>query len=73
MIRKELRVWERMDHENILPLLGFMIKDGVPALISEWLENGTVTSYLNTHKEADRFAMVRMPAAELSSRIVLIL
>ncbi|KLO14121.1 kinase-like protein [Schizopora paradoxa] len=49
-LAKEIRIWITLDHENVLPLLGFTA-DGdhkAPSLISEWMENGTMNDYMKT-------------------------
>ena len=38
-----------MDHPNVLVFLGYLLEDGVPSLISEWMENGTAFNYVKTH------------------------
>jgi hypothetical protein len=55
----EIRAWVRLRHENVVSLLGTMLLDSVPSLVSEWMENGTVVTYLKAHKDADRLALVR--------------
>ncbi|KIK77312.1 hypothetical protein PAXRUDRAFT_387447 [Paxillus rubicundulus Ve08.2h10] len=46
-LRGEIHIWSRLDHPNVLRLYG--IADGfshLPALVSQWAENGTLTQYL---------------------------
>jgi len=46
-LRAEVHIWIRLDHPNILKLYG--IADGfarLPALVSPWIERGTLTMYL---------------------------
>jgi hypothetical protein len=41
---------KQLHHENILPLLGFTHKFGpLPAMVSPWLHNGSLTTYLEHH------------------------
>ncbi|KAF9235487.1 kinase-like domain-containing protein [Melanogaster broomeanus] len=50
-LRRELKVWEQLDHENILPLWGVVSGFGpMLAMVSPWAENGTLTSYLHRHQ-----------------------
>ncbi|KLO11006.1 kinase-like protein, partial [Schizopora paradoxa] len=44
---REVRLWSKLEHPNILPLLGFFL-DGPssPNLVSRWMKNGTLTKYL---------------------------
>ncbi|EJC99228.1 kinase-like protein, partial [Fomitiporia mediterranea MF3/22] len=50
---KELYVWSKLAHENILPLLGYVLEGDYPSVVSEWIENGTVTKYLKHNSSAD--------------------
>ncbi|KIK91333.1 hypothetical protein PAXRUDRAFT_635581 [Paxillus rubicundulus Ve08.2h10] len=46
-LRGEVHIWIRLGHPNVLKLYG--IADGfapLPALVSPWVENGTLTRYL---------------------------
>ncbi|KIJ47193.1 hypothetical protein M422DRAFT_778154 [Sphaerobolus stellatus SS14] len=49
---REYRVWASLSHPNILPFLGYSITFSqtalceVPALISPWMRNGTLSHYL---------------------------
>lgn len=55
-----MRVWSKLEHVNILPLLGFVLeKDGIPSFISEWMENGTVVEYIKNKSGVTVFEMVR--------------
>ncbi len=44
---KEIRVWVGLQHENVLPLLGFILGGPslIPSLISEWMEQGILPDY----------------------------
>jgi len=50
---RELEVWGRLMHENILPLLGVAAGDyagsGCVALVCPWMENGTLERYLTAY------------------------
>jgi len=43
-LAKEIRIWSKLKHENVLPLLGYLIEGSnmMPSLISEWMEKGTL-------------------------------
>lgn len=44
---REIKLWLKLEHKNIVPLLG--VADGfgsLPALVSLWLENGALTGYI---------------------------
>jgi serine/threonine protein kinase len=41
---------KQLHHENILPLLGFSHNFGpLPAMVSPWIRNGSLTKYLEHH------------------------
>ncbi|KIJ06835.1 hypothetical protein PAXINDRAFT_91426, partial [Paxillus involutus ATCC 200175] len=43
----EIKVWLTLQHANVLPLFGTTMGFGqLPAMVSPWLENGPLTSYL---------------------------
>ncbi|KIJ10303.1 hypothetical protein PAXINDRAFT_102054 [Paxillus involutus ATCC 200175] len=46
-IRREIKTWLNLDHNNVVPLFGTTMKFGrFPAMVCPWLENGSLTSYL---------------------------
>jgi serine/threonine protein kinase len=51
--KRELGIWARLEHENVLTLIGLVYVEGMPALASEWMENGTMNEYLNEHTDAN--------------------
>ena len=50
--------WKTLRHKNVLPLLGVTMGDKDFAMISEWMVNGSVTEFIQTNPEADRFELV---------------
>ena len=48
-----------LKHDNVLPCLGFALVDGIPALVSYWMENGTLTDFLSQNKHAHILLLVR--------------
>ncbi|KIK81469.1 hypothetical protein PAXRUDRAFT_832838 [Paxillus rubicundulus Ve08.2h10] len=69
-LRRELKVWARLQHENILPLLGVATGFGrFTALVCPWMDNGTLTSYLEHNREQlslrNRLELLRDTAAGL--------
>ncbi|KAG1751383.1 kinase-like domain-containing protein [Suillus paluster] len=51
--RREMKLWMEARHENIVPMLG--VTDGFSkealAMVSLWMEGGTLARYLEVHKE----------------------
>lgn len=63
--------WSKLSHPNILSLLGYIVDDEYPCLISEWMENGTVRQYLETHPELDILNLVGILPLSVSLAVVL--
>ena len=59
-LAKEVRIWAKLNHLNVLPLLGFFTEgDNVmPALVSEWMEKGSLRSCLDSLSDSAKFAVV---------------
>lgn len=56
-----MRVWIKLDHPNILKFMGYVVEEnGFPALISEWMGNGTVLDYVKKHPDTDVFSLVSL-------------
>ncbi|KAG2153880.1 kinase-like domain-containing protein [Suillus clintonianus] len=44
---RELKVWLRLEHRTIVPLLGIAhVESPLPALVSQWMSSGTLCVYL---------------------------
>ncbi|KAI5122713.1 hypothetical protein M0805_009766 [Coniferiporia weirii] len=52
---REIYIWSKLIHPNISLFLGFVnnVTTGLPSLVSEWMENGTVLEYVKKHPERD--------------------
>ncbi|KAJ8582137.1 kinase-like protein [Rhizopogon salebrosus TDB-379] len=47
ILLREYRTRMQLQHENLLPLLGFSYEFGpLPAMVSPWMHNGSLTTYL---------------------------
>ncbi|KAG8921707.1 hypothetical protein FRC02_012402 [Tulasnella sp. 418] len=55
---REVSVWRQLIHLNVVPLLGYIVVDGSPSLISPWYINGNVNNYLENHVDADRWSLI---------------
>lgn len=58
---RELYTWSRCQHPNVLRLLGLVEFRDQIGMVSDWVEEGNLPSYLSSHPEADRYQMVRFP------------
>ncbi|KIK41995.1 hypothetical protein CY34DRAFT_29079, partial [Suillus luteus UH-Slu-Lm8-n1] len=69
--RRELGIWKRLRHANILKFMGTTSNFGLSvALVAPWMTNGTLTSFLDQNKETlglhDRLLLLRDIAAGLN-------
>ncbi|KZP27947.1 hypothetical protein FIBSPDRAFT_1039924 [Athelia psychrophila] len=70
-LRRELSVWQRLNHENVLALHGVVTDFGhYPGFVCPWLENGTISRYLEKRGDVlslvDRLQVLSEVAAGLS-------
>jgi len=52
MVRRELGIWKRLKHRNIVPFLGITYGFGMcdtVSLVSLWMPNGTLQEFLAIH------------------------
>lgn len=63
-IQEEISIWSSLEHQNILPLKGFTFfppeasEVSVFALVSPWMERGTLLDYNKACSNIDRCMMV---------------
>ena len=51
--RRELKVWGRLRHSNVVPLLGMVSGFGpLPSAVSPWFCNGDLSYYLAGHRRS---------------------
>lgn len=51
-LRRELIIWQKLIHDNILPLYGVAVGFGpFTAMVSPWAKNGSLTAYLESHRD----------------------
>jgi serine/threonine protein kinase len=60
-LRRELEMWKRLVHMNILPLLG-IARGFSPSIsmVSPWCENGSLAAYLQKHEGITLFDRLRL-------------
>ncbi|KAG9126902.1 hypothetical protein FRC07_001447 [Ceratobasidium sp. 392] len=54
---RELYYWSKLKHLFVLELLGFAIFQEQLAMISPWMENGTLNDHIHKHPERDRWEL----------------
>ncbi|KAF8324973.1 kinase-like domain-containing protein [Cantharellus anzutake] len=61
-LKREMKIWKDLDHENIVQFIGFAIEDrgAIPeaALVSEWCSNGDLVQYLHRNPSCNRLALL---------------
>ncbi|KEP50000.1 tyrosine kinase catalytic domain protein [Rhizoctonia solani 123E] len=55
---RELAIWSRLKHANILPLMGTCLFRGSMGLVSEWQDNGNATEWVRANPGVDRLELV---------------
>ncbi|KAG8920918.1 hypothetical protein FRC02_000567 [Tulasnella sp. 418] len=63
---REILLWADLRHENIVPLLGYMVRDGIPSFVSPWYPSGNLRDYLESNPNANRLSLVSDVAEALS-------
>ncbi|KAG8737953.1 hypothetical protein FRC10_007467 [Ceratobasidium sp. 414] len=56
-VARELYIWSKCRHPNVLPLLGLVVFRGRLGMVSLWMENGNLLLYLAKHPDTDRCKM----------------
>ncbi|KAF9065004.1 kinase-like domain-containing protein, partial [Rhodocollybia butyracea] len=59
---KELDTWYKLDHPNLVPLLGVTtaVEFGdFPSMVSSWMMNGLLTEYLKSKQQFDRMELIK--------------
>jgi len=62
-LRRELKVWQRLNHDNVLPLYGTTSDFGpYSSMVCPWADNGSLSKYLEKHgttlTSRERFGIV---------------
>ncbi|PAV14607.1 kinase [Pyrrhoderma noxium] len=60
LLEKEVYVWAKLRHNNILPLLGYAFdpSTGYPLLISRWMDNGSAWDYIQSHPNIELVSFI---------------
>ncbi|CAE6440078.1 unnamed protein product [Rhizoctonia solani] len=51
---RELHIWSKCNHPNVMPLLGLAVFRGRIGMVSPWLSNGNLPNYLETARGVNR-------------------
>ncbi|KAF8597063.1 hypothetical protein BDV93DRAFT_527688 [Ceratobasidium sp. AG-I] len=63
---RELYNWSKARHENVLELTGIAMFRGQLAMISPWMDNGTLSAYIHKNPSVDRWALCLQVAEGLA-------
>ena len=55
---KEAVVWKALRHPNVLPLIGVTMSETRFAMISDWMANGNINSFVKACPDANRLELV---------------
>ena len=55
---REVMTWKSLRHPNVLPLLGVKMGGRHFAMVSEWMDNGSINDFIQANPDADRFKLV---------------
>ncbi|KAJ3565272.1 hypothetical protein NP233_g7743 [Leucocoprinus birnbaumii] len=62
---KDLTIWRKLDHPNVVPLYGIFYEESDIYSVSPWMENGTISTYLKNNPDADRLTLILQVATGL--------
>ncbi|KAG8762791.1 hypothetical protein FRC12_008844 [Ceratobasidium sp. 428] len=54
---RELHIWSKCQHPNVLPLLGLVVFRDQIGMASQWLERGSLPSYIEQNPDFDPYKM----------------
>ncbi|CEL53758.1 Calmodulin-binding receptor-like cytoplasmic kinase 1 OS=Arabidopsis thaliana GN=CRCK1 PE=1 SV=1 [Rhizoctonia solani AG-1 IB] len=57
-VAREIYTWSKCSHPNVVKLLGLAVYPDCLAMISPWVANGNISSYLSNHPTADRCRLI---------------
>ncbi|KAF8335714.1 kinase-like domain-containing protein [Cantharellus anzutake] len=60
-LKREMRVWSRLSHDNLAPLLGYVYyQNGQLGFVSPWYTKGNAINFIRNHPGANRDMIVRV-------------
>ncbi|KAG8793747.1 hypothetical protein FRC12_001757 [Ceratobasidium sp. 428] len=54
---REIYVWSQCNHRNVARLIGLVELDGQIVMVSPWMENGNLRTYVNKYPQVDRMKL----------------
>jgi len=65
LIQREVYVWKKLQHPNVLPFIGLCTLDSVTYMVSPWMANGNAIAYVQCHPLAPRLRLLEQAATGL--------
>ncbi|KAG9086011.1 hypothetical protein FRC07_013223, partial [Ceratobasidium sp. 392] len=56
-VTRELHVWSRLDHKNVVKLLGQAQFRDQMDMVSPWMDEGTLLQYIKRNSSVDRYQL----------------
>jgi len=66
---KEVVAWRTLQHPNVLSLIGVTMSETQFAMISDWMANGSINSFVKAHPDANQLELVGFPPVFASSSL----
>ncbi|KAF8595335.1 WD40 repeat-like protein [Ceratobasidium sp. AG-I] len=60
---RETYLWSKVQHENVQPLTGLIVFQGLLGMVSPWMENGNLQTYLGAYPDVERHPLCVQLAA----------
>ncbi|KDQ09418.1 hypothetical protein BOTBODRAFT_36998 [Botryobasidium botryosum FD-172 SS1] len=57
-MKREMGVWGRLDHPNVLPFIGWHTLGPTSYMVSPWMENGDALAYVTWNPQANRLQLL---------------
>ena len=58
--------WKALNHPNVLPLLGVTMEKRQFVMVSEWMENGNINEFVQSHPDVNLFELVSLHSCHWS-------
>lgn len=55
---QEVLKWKTLRNKNVVQLLGIAFHDPWVTMVWDWMENGSITEFIKSHVDANRFELV---------------
>ncbi|KAJ7705082.1 kinase-like domain-containing protein, partial [Mycena olivaceomarginata] len=50
-VEREIKIWQGLRHKNVVRFIGYFFSDQYPSIVSLWMENGNIQTYLKSHPD----------------------